>query len=215
MGGAVRPVANAREGGPRASTAALLAAILDPGNPLARLPQSHQVMACGLAGWVGPAGESRARGLGLSPRQAVRVRVLAELVGLLEAEGWAMPAPITGPADVLAHVGDIRGCTQEKVVAIYLDSRNRPLSREVVAVGGLRSSVLQPRDVLAPALTLPAAALILAHNHPSGDTRPSPEDLEVTRQLAAAARLMGLELLDHLVVARTGYSSIKEQGGCL
>ena len=66
--------------------------------------------------------------------------------------------------------------------------------------------------MLAPALALPAAALILVHNHPSGDTTPSSEDLEVTRQLAQAARLLGLELLDHLIVARGRYTSIKETG---
>jgi len=70
-----------------------------------------------------------------------------------------MPPPITGPADVLGHLADIRDCPQERVVALYLDARNRPLARESIAIGGLRASVIQPRDVLAPALTLPAAGL--------------------------------------------------------
>ena len=97
-------------------------------------------------------------------------------------------------------------------MALYLDARNRPLARELVSVGGLRASVIQPRDVLAPALRLPAAALILAHNHPSGDCTPSAEDLQVTRQLAAAAQLLGLELLDHLVVSARRCTSLRELG---
>jgi DNA repair protein RadC len=93
-----------------------------------------------------------------------------------------------------------------------VDSRNRPLHRELVSIGGLRASVLQPRDVLGPALRLPAAALILVHNHPSGDCTPSPEDIQVTSQLAAAARLLGLELLDHLVVSARRCTSLRELG---
>jgi DNA repair protein RadC len=130
----------------------------------------------------------------------------------MERESWAMPAPIWGPPDVLAHLVNIRGAAQERVVALYLDSRNRPVHREVVAIGGLRASVIQPRDILAPAMQLPVAGIILAHNHPSGDTHPSAEGLEVTRQLAGAARLFGIELLDHLVVSRGGYTSLKEMG---
>ncbi|MEA2647105.1 MAG: repair protein RadC, partial [Chloroflexota bacterium] len=145
-------------------------------------------------------------------RQARRLRSCAQLGRVVARESWAQPAPISGPHDVLAHVADIRDSPREQVVALYVDSRNRPLRREVVAVGGLRASVIQPRDVLAPALAMPAAGLVLVHNHPSGDTRPSAEDVEITRQLAAAARLLGLELLDHLVVSCRGYTSMKESG---
>lgn len=192
--------------------AELLAAVLDPLSPKPLTVATTQVMAGGLRAWAGPGARQRAIGLGLSRRQATRLVSCAMLVARLEADGWPMPAPITGPADVLAHVGDIRAGAQERVVAVYLDARHRPLHRETVAVGGLRSSVFQARDVIEPALRLPAAGLILAHNHPSGDTRPSGEDIEITGQLAAAARLFGLELLDHLVVSRSGYCSLKELG---
>ena len=113
---------------------------------------------------------------------------------------------------MLPHILDIRAGNQERVVALYLDARNRPVHRELVALGGLRASVLQPRDVLAPALRFPVLSLVLVHNHPSGDTRPSAEDIEVTRQLAAAAELLGISLADHLVVSRSGYTSMRELG---
>jgi len=190
----------------------MLACLLDQEHPETMLQAAHQILSTGLLTWARPDCEERALPLGLNRRQALRVRLCAELLTKLETESWAMPTPITAPADVLAHVSDLRQACQEKVVAIYLDSRHRPLRRELISVGGLRASVIQPKDVLAPALALPAAALILVHNHPSGDTTPSSEDLEVTRQLAQAARLLGLELLDHLIVARGRYTSIKETG---
>jgi DNA repair protein RadC len=210
--GVAGPLAPGRGQDQSAALAAAVAALIDVDRPGACLSLVRDALACGVAAWTNEDGVERAMGLGFTPRQARRLRLCAELAAILERETWAMPAPITGPADVLAHVGDIRDAPQERVVAIYLDARNRPLSRELVAVGGLRASVIQPRDILAPALRLPAAAVVLVHNHPSGDTTPSREDLEVTRQLVAAARLLGLELLDHLVVSRTGCASLRELG---
>jgi DNA repair protein RadC len=189
-----------------------LAGILDLDAPEAQLGAAEQAVAMGLLSWAGESGDARAVALGLSRRQAVRLRLCATLLAEMERQSWAMPAPIAGPADVLAHLFDIRNASQERVVAIYLDSRNRPLHRETVAIGGLRASVIQPRDILGPAMQLPVAGVILAHNHPSGDTRPSADDIEVSRQLAAAARLFGIELVDHLVVSRSGCTSIKEMG---
>jgi len=149
--------------------------------------------------------------LGLTPAQARRLQHCCQLARAIQQDGADQPAPITGPADVLAHVQDLRTAPQERAVALYLDARNRPLGRELVSVGGLRASVIQPRDVLAPALRIPAAALILVHN-PSGDCTPSSEDIQVTRQLAAAAQLLGLELLDHLVVSARRCASLRELG---
>ena len=168
-------------------------------------------LAAGLTPWAG-APQAKLEGLGLTPAQARRLQLCARIACAVEADGADQPAPITGPADVLAHVQDLRDAPQERAVALYLDARNRPLGRELVSVGGLRASVIQPRDVLAPALRIPAAALILVHNHPSGDCTPSAEDLQVTRQLAAAAQLLGLELLDHLVVSARRCTSLRELG---
>jgi DNA repair protein RadC len=212
---AVHPGLKSRlfSGHPEPNLSEALAGILDLDAPERRLGAAEQVVALGLLSWAGEDADARAVALGLSRRQAVRLRLCATLLAEMERQSWAMPAPISGPADVLAHLVDIRSARQERVVAIYLDSRNRPLHRETVAIGGLRASVIQPRDILGPALQLPVAGVILAHNHPSGDTRPSADDLEVTRQLAAAARLFGIELVDHLVVSRNACTSIKEMGG--
>lgn len=192
--------------------AGLLAALLNPRAPQGLLAAAGDILAAGWASWTTDDGATRARALGLTLTQAQRLNACARLLGAVEAEGWPMPPPILGPSDVLAHLSDIRCGQQERVVALYVDARHRPLQRQIIAVGGLRASVVQPRDVIGPALGLAAAGLVLAHNHPSGDTRPSPEDLVVTRQLVEAARVFGLELLDHLVVSRTGYCSLKEMG---
>jgi DNA repair protein RadC len=212
---AVHPGLRSRlfSGYPAPKLSEALAGILDLDAPEARLLVAEQAVAMGLLSWAQESADARAVALGLSRRQAVRLRLCATLLAEMERQTWAMPAPISGPADALAHLVDIRNASQERVVALYLDSRNRPLHREMVAIGGLRASVIQPRDILGPALQLPVSGIILAHNHPSGDTRPSAEDLEVSRQLAAAARLFGIELLDHLVVSVRGCTSIKEMGG--
>ena len=204
-----------REGtlsGVSALTEPLLALVAGAPNGAATVgPALTAALAAGLAPWAS-APRAQLEGLGLTPAQARRLRLCSEFARAIEADGADQPAPITGPADVLAHVQDLRDAPQERAVALYLDARNRPLGRELVSVGGLRASVIQPRDVLAPALRLPAAALILVHNHPSGDCTPSAEDLQVTRQLAAAAQLLGLELLDHLVVSARRCTSLRELG---
>jgi DNA repair protein RadC len=195
-----------------ASLAGLIAALIDPERPALCRERVREAIALGTAAWTGEDAGARAEALGFTRTQARRLVLCASLAALLEQQTWSMPAPITGPADVLAHVTDIRSAGQERVVALYLDARNRPIHRELVAVGGLRASVIQPRDILAPALGMPAAAIVLVQNHPSGDCTPSPEDIEVTRQLLAAARLLGLELVDHLVVSARGCTSLRELG---
>lgn len=199
--------------GKQAGLCELVAGVLDPHIPERRLSLAQEIVAIGLRTWAEPDAGGRAVGLGLSRPQALRLRLLALIAVRSEEESWALPAPVTSPSQALVHLGDIRSCSQEKVVAIYLDARNRPLRREIIAIGGLRASVIQPRDVLAPTLGLPVAGIILAHNHPSGDPQPSPDDLQVTRQLAGAAQLFGIELMDHIIVTATRCVSIKEMGG--
>ncbi|GAC1576111.1 MAG: hypothetical protein NVS3B24_05530 [Candidatus Dormibacteria bacterium] len=194
------------------SVAGVISALVEPVRPEACRGRVQEALALGPAAWIAGDAVERAISMGFSRAQARRLVLCAELASLLDRENWAMPAPITGPADVLGHVADIRAASQERVVALYLDARNRPIHRELVAVGGLRASVIQPRDILRPAVSLPAAAIVLVHNHPSGDTTPSREDIAVTTQLAAAARLLGVELVDHLVVSARRCTSMRELG---
>jgi DNA repair protein RadC len=100
----------------------------------------------------------------------------------------------------------------EQVWLLVLDGRNRLKSVQRVAQGGLHGCALTPGDVLRPAVRDAGSAIVLVHNHPSGDPEPSPEDLVMTRRVATAGELLGVPLLDHVIVARNGESSLFELG---
>jgi DNA repair protein RadC len=120
------------------------------------------------------------------------------------------------PQDVYKYVEGIKGVfddDREAFVGIYLDSRHRPICDPyVVSVGSLNASLVHPREVFGPALELRAAAVIVAHNHPSGNPKPSSDDLELTARLAKGGELLGVALLDHIVVGDGESTSIREYG---
>lgn len=101
----------------------------------------------------------------------------------------------------------------ERVVALGLDARGRLRAEIVLAVGGLTGVAIAPRDIMRRVLEVPnVASFILAHNHPSGDPDPSPEDARLTERVAAAAELLGVPMLDHVIVAEGGYFSFADHG---
>ena len=120
--------------------------------------------------------------------------------------------PLGRPEDVYRLAFDLRRSHRERFIALYLDARHRILLRRTVSVGTLTASLVHPREVFAPALRCRAAALVAVHNHPSGDPEPSPEDIALTDRLREAGRIIGIELLDHVVVGRDGYVSFRERG---
>jgi DNA repair protein RadC len=107
---------------------------------------------------------------------------------------------------------DIGKMQKEFFCGIYLNSRYQVIHDEVIAIGSLTSNIIHPREVFKPAIEHSAAALIVAHNHPSGDIKPSRSDIETTKQLAEASRLLNIELLDHLIVAKEKFVSIPFTG---
>jgi len=100
----------------------------------------------------------------------------------------------------------------ERFWVLPLDRKNKPLAILQTSQGTVDASLVHPRDVFAPAIVSNAAGVIVAHNHPSGDPEPSPEDLAVTRRLAAAGQTLGISLLDHVIIGATGYVSLAERG---
>jgi DNA repair protein RadC len=103
--------------------------------------------------------------------------------------------------------------TQECFVVMPMDSKNRPAGRpQLVAMGTANSVEVHPRDVFRLAIKRNAVSLIVAHNHPSGDTAPSADDRDLTRRLVEAGKLLGVPVLDHLVVARDAHTSLADQG---
>lgn len=104
------------------------------------------------------------------------------------------------------------GLDREQFAVVLLDAKHRPIGMNVVSVGSLTSSIVHPREVFRPAVALPAAALILAHNHPSGDPSPSPEDVEITRRLRQAGEVLGISVLDHVVLGDESHFSFRDAG---
>lgn len=117
--------------------------------------------------------------------------------------------PIHCPEDALPHLTWLMNCRREHFHALYLDTRRRLLASETISVGTLEASLVHPREVFRPAVRLGASALIVAHNHPSGDPEPSPEDLALTRRLDKAARLLGFRIVDHLIVGEHDWVSLR------
>lgn len=100
---------------------------------------------------------------------------------------------------------------QEVTLVLFFDRKHRLRGYQEIGRGGLHAAPLEPRDVLVAALYANAAAIMLVHNHPSGDATPSPDDIAVTRRIARACDLVGLELLDHLIVGET-WRSLRAEG---
>lgn len=106
----------------------------------------------------------------------------------------------------------LRYATKEQFVAVMLNSKNKVIATEVISEGTLTGSLVHAREVFTPALLHHAAAVIVAHNHPSGDPQPSDEDRQVTRMLAEAGKTLGIPLLDHLIIGDGAYYSFQEYG---
>jgi DNA repair protein RadC len=191
--------------------AELIAQVLGGSRPPAHLAECAARVA------AVPAWERRvlgARGLvrhhGVAPERALRLAAMWEL-----AERWLpddRPA-ITSPREAVLLLDGLRAAAREEVWVLMLDARHRPISCETVAVGSINSSRLAPRDVLAPALRAGSAALVVAHNHPSGDPAPSRADRVVTEALRSAAALIGISMLDHIIVAARAHHSFREVEG--
>ncbi len=101
---------------------------------------------------------------------------------------------------------------REEFLTVLLDTANTILGLALISVGGLAVSVVEPRQVFKVAILANASALILAHNHPSGNPEPSREDIRITRQLVEAGQLMGIPVHDHLIIAGDTYTSLAERG---
>jgi DNA repair protein RadC len=101
---------------------------------------------------------------------------------------------------------------REMMVAVYVDARNKPLAVYQVSIGTAEATLISPREVFCPAVALAASAVLIAHNHPSGNPTPSAEDRAVTDRIRAAGELLGIPLLDHIVIGTARYYSFAEEG---
>jgi DNA repair protein RadC len=172
---------------------------------ITRFPSPAQLAQAGLPELI--------RGGGLSLRQAAAIVAARELGRRLYAAPPARRPTVRTPADVAALVGsDMRYLDREHFRVVLLSTRHDVLAVEEVAVGGLDSAVIHPREVFKAAIRHSAASVILVHNHPSGDPEPSGDDLRITARLAEAGRILGIEVLDHVIVGDGRFVSLREWG---
>ncbi|MDA8132499.1 MAG: DNA repair protein RadC [Elusimicrobia bacterium] len=116
------------------------------------------------------------------------------------------------PRDIWEELRDVRDQKKEHFVVFFLDTRNQEIKRDIVSIGTLNYNLVHPREVFEPAVRNLAASVIVAHNHPSGCLEPSDEDLSLTKRLGQAGKLLGIELLDHVIVTKEGFMSFKQKG---
>ena len=146
----------------------------------------------------------------LSKGHLLTLKAVLEFSRRVLDRGMGMDTPITSPADALPEIRHIRDLKKEHFVAIFLNARNQVIKTDTISMGSLNASLVHPREVFAPAVGISAASVILGHNHPSGDVTPSREDIELTRRMVQAGEIMGIEVVDHLIVASDKFLSMKE-----
>jgi DNA repair protein RadC len=115
---------------------------------------------------------------------------------------------IRNAKDVFDYLQDMRNLPKEHLRGIYLNSHNRILRDEVISIGTVNSNMIHAREVFRPAIECNAAALILAHNHPSGEAMPSKEDEDITKDLVQAGKILGISILDHVIITKDAFVSV-------
>ena len=149
---------------------------------------------------------------GINEAKACTILAAAELVKRsLKINDSSLPM-VHSVKDVLLQVSYLREKTREHLMVIYLNARNELLFRKHVFTGTLNASLIHPREIFNEALKQNAASVILVHNHPSGDAEPSQDDLEITKRIAEAGKIMGIDILDHVIITKNKIFSFKEKG---
>lgn len=147
----------------------------------------------------------------LPQRHQRRLDLVCEVAKRYSGNIGPLPT-ISCPAETVPYLYEIKDAQKEHFVCLFLNARNQVNHKEVISTGSLSASIVHPREVFKAALEHTAASIILAHNHPSGDVSPSKDDLELTRRLVKAGQLMGIEVMDHIIISKDGWLSLKEKG---
>jgi len=149
---------------------------------------------------------------GIGEVKATQLIASFELAKRLSLDREQKAVTLESPEDVYALSKHIHDLKKEHFLAYLLDACNVVIAEETISIGTLTMAVVHPREVFEPAVRCSAAGIVLVHNHPSGDPTPGDEDRRVTERLAEAGKLMGIEILDHVIVTFKGYVSLKELG---
>ncbi len=205
-----------RVGEKSVSTAELLAIILrtgSSGESVVRLSERLLSHFGGLPGLARATVGELTVVNGIGQAKAVQIKAALELGRRLLATSPRERPKVTSPADAASLLmSEMTFLEQEHLRLILLDTRNQVLAMPTVYKGSLNTSVVRIGELFRAALRENAAAIIVAHNHPSGDPTPSPEDVNVTRKMVQGGQLLDLDILDHIIIGRQRYVSLKERG---
>lgn len=194
----------------------LLAILLRTGSPNESVIQlAHSVMSRleTLQGFYDISLEELTNIRGIGPAKAIQIKAGLELGKRVLKQMPQAKYSIHSPADAANYIiDDIKFLKQEHFIILLLDTKNQVISKETISIGTLNSSIVHPREVFKPAIKKSISAIILAHNHPSGDPTPSREDIEITKRLIKAGEILGIDVLDHIVIGDSKYISFKEEG---
>ena len=150
---------------------------------------------------------------GIGPVKAVQILCIAELAKRISASKAKERLNFTAPSTIAEYyMESTRHLTKEQLILVLLDSKNRLIKDVVLSIGTINASLISPREVFLEAFRYEAVNIILVHNHPSGDATPSKQDIQVTKKIVQAGKLLGIQLVDHIILGEHQYTSLFQTG---
>jgi DNA repair protein RadC len=209
-----RPTYRLYHAGPGAlSTAEILAALIQTPNALDDADKVLQVCDRSLSRLYNASQEQLTRVPGIGPKRAAQIHAALELGRRMGMERNDNTTSIRSPNDIAEILlPELSHLEQEHFVVLCMDTRNRLVHSETVYKGSVNAAYIRVSEVLRPAIIRQCLCIAVAHNHPSGDATPSPEDVQVTRQIKEACDLLDIGLLDHVIVGCNRFVSMRERG---
>lgn len=144
---------------------------------------------------------------GIGQSKACEIMACVELGRRIFLDKKVTISQILSPQDVFYKLEDIRASKKEHFIVFFLDARNQEIKRELISIGTINANLVHPREVFEPAVKYLAVQIIIAHNHPSGNLEPSQEDIAITKRLIEAGKILGIEVIDHIIVTLDSFSS--------
>lgn len=150
---------------------------------------------------------------GIGSAKAIQLKAAIEIGRRIERLKYEDRFMIRSPEDAANYMmEEMRFLSQEHFVALYLNTKNQVMHKQTLFIGSLNASIVHPREVFKEAFRRSAASIVCLHNHPSGDPTPSREDIDVTKRLVECGKILGIDVLDHLIIGEKKYVSLKEKG---
>lgn len=162
---------------------------------------------------IGAMSIAQLKKMGFTENQAIKISSIFEIARRWSAHTDGNKLNFSQPQAVYDYMfPKVRGLQKERFSVLILDTKNNIIKEELISIGSLNASIVHPREVFKAAIENSAASIILVHNHPSGDPSPSREDLYITQKLTDGGKLLGIDVLDHVIIGEGKYKSLKTEG---